>query len=227
MHRTSVIASITAAMNALPCPLRIALADDHAIVRMGYRRLLELEPDFSVVAEYGDAQSAHADLTQRRGTVDLLILDLSMPGRSGLDLLRQLHQEQPALPVLVVSMHDSPALVQQCLRAGACGFVSKSGEPDAVVQAVRQVQSGSTSAQPPTAQAHTGSSVPTPHDQLTGRETEVLQLLLAGHGIDSVATRLGLSEKTVANYQTLIRQKLGVASAIELVYYARTHGLLP
>jgi DNA-binding NarL/FixJ family response regulator len=208
-------------------PLRIALADDHAIVRMGYRRLLELEPDFSVVAEYGDAQSAHADLTQRRDAVDLLILDLSMPGRSGLDLLRQLHQELPALKVLVVSMHDSPALVTQCLRAGACGFVPKSSDPDAVVLAVRQVLDGATAVPPPLAEAMRAASQTAPHEQLTSREAEVLQLLLAGQGIDNAAKQLGLSEKTIANYQTLIRQKLGVSNSIELVYYARTHGLLP
>lgn len=239
---------------ATPPMHHIALADDHALVRMGYRRLLELEPDLRVVAEYADAASAHADLTRRQQSVsrllgrpgapaaaetappelqdvavDLLILDLSMPGRSGLDLLRQLGQALPQLKVLVVSMHDSPAQVTQCLRAGACGFVSKSGDPDDVVQAVRRALDGSAVPMPsgaPTTAPQDHRNAP-PHMQLTSRETEVLQRLLAGLGIDGIASQLGLSEKTVSNYQTLIRQKLGVGSAIELVHYARQHGLLP
>ncbi|ACB36104.1 two component transcriptional regulator, LuxR family [Leptothrix cholodnii SP-6] len=209
-------------------PWRIALADDHAIVRVGYRRLLELEPDLSVVAEYADADSAAADLCQaRRTAVDLLILDLSMPGRSGLDLLRQLQRDRPALKVLMVSMHDSAALVGQCLGAGACGFVAKSSDPQALIGAVRQALRGEVvDTHGPSAPPRAGRR-PLPHEQLTGRELEVLQLLLAGLGVEVAAARIGLSEKTVSNYQTQIRQKLGVANSIELVHYARQHGLMP
>lgn len=209
-------------------PWRIALADDHAIVRMGYRRLLELEADLAVVAEYGDADQAAADLCRTsRGKVDLLILDLSMPGRSGLDLLRQLQRELPALKVLMVSMHDSPALVGQCLSAGACGFVAKSSDPQSLVCAVRQALRGEAVGTHGPAVSPRAGRQPLLHEQLTGREVEVLQLLLAGLGVEVAAARIGLSEKTVSNYQTQIRQKLGVANSIELVHYARQHGLMP
>ncbi len=208
---------------ATPARWRIALADDHAIVRVGYRRLLELEPDLQVVAEYANADAAAHDLPTRQGAerVDLLILDLSMPGRSGVDLLKQLGEDLPDLHVLVVSMHDSPAMQAQCLRAGAAGFVSKAGEPEAVVRAVRAVQSGLRTLHPPT----TSRSRAAPHEQLTAREFEVLQHLISGAGVDTIAQRMGVSEKTVSNYQTLVRQKLDVANSVELLHYAQQHGL--
>ena len=106
--------------------MRVALADDHAVVRAGYRRLLELETDIAVVAEYDNAETAYSALTATEaGAIDLLILDLSMPGRSGLELLRRLALRRPELRVLIFTMHDSPAMVDQCLRAGAIGFVTK------------------------------------------------------------------------------------------------------
>ncbi|MBK6852425.1 MAG: response regulator transcription factor [Burkholderiales bacterium] len=206
-----------------PARWRIALADDHAIVRVGYRRLLELEPDLQVVAEYASADAAAHDLPTHQGAnrIDLLILDLSMPGRSGLELLKQLGDDLPDLHVLVVSMHDSPAMQSQCLRAGAAGFVSKAGEPEAVVRAVRAVQSGLRTLHPQTS----SSSRPAPHEQLTVRELEVLQHLISGASVDAIAQRMGVSEKTVSNYQTLVRQKLDVTNSVELLHYAQKHGL--
>lgn len=209
--------------------LRIAIADDHAVVRMGYRRLLGSEPGLRIVAEYASVDEAElALLTQQRPEVDLLLLDLSMPGRGGLELLRLLNLKRPELPVIVVSMHDTAALVAQCLRAGAAEFVSKSADPMELVRAVQRVASrGQTvhdeAARPP----RTNPGGQAPHEQLTVRESEVLQWLLAGAPLDEVARRMGVSEKTVSNYQTLVRQKLGVGGAMELLQYARTHGLMP
>jgi DNA-binding NarL/FixJ family response regulator len=207
----------------------LALVDDHAIVRAGYGRLFALEDDLAVVAEYGDADRALAELSgPRRGQVDVLVLDLSMPGRSGLELLRTLVRGGLPLQVLVVSMHDSPAMVTQCLQAGARGFVSKSSEPQDLVDAVRQVARGLVVSPLPAAEARAGAAaIDQPHLQLTAREAEVLRRLLTGMSIDQIAAQMGLSDKTVSNYQTLIRQKLGVGTAIELVHYARRHGLMP
>jgi DNA-binding NarL/FixJ family response regulator len=204
---------------------RIALADDHAIVRVGYRRLLELEPDLQVVAEYGDADQAQSDLLARHGAaaVDLLILDLSMPGRSGLDLLKALTDALPGLAVLVVSMHDSATMQAQCRRAGAAGFASKAGDPAAVVGAVREIQAGGH--QLPAALPIRGPAAL--HEQLTARELEVLQQLVAGLSVDAIARQMGLSDKTVSNYQTLVRQKLAVSNSVELLHYAQRHGLMP
>lgn len=203
--------------------MRIAIADDHAVVRMGYRRLLELEPGLEVVAEYADADAAYDDLMRgARGRVDLLILDLSMPGRSGLDLLRRLSLQLPALRVLVFSMHDNPAMVAQCLRAGAAGFVPKSGAPEELVDAVRRVAAG----EPVGAAAAAGAADPLPpHMGLSAREFEVLHHLLSGASVETIARSMHLSEKTVANHQTQIKRKLGAANGVELVRYGRQHNL--
>jgi DNA-binding NarL/FixJ family response regulator len=208
----------------VPLPARLALVDDHAIVRAGYARLIELEPDLLVAAEFGDAPQALAALAgPLRGRIDVLVLDLSMPGGSGLDLLRSIVRAGLPLQVLVVSMHDSAALVHQCLQAGARGFVSKSADPQALIDALRRVVRG----EPVMAAGHAAARPPAPHHLLTEREMEVLRRLLTGAPFEEIAQRLGVSEKTIANHQTQIRQKLGVATAIELVHYARQHGLMP
>lgn len=207
-----------------PKPLRIALVDDHAVVRAGYHRLLELEDDLVVVAEFADAESAYAALAREGpSTVDLLILDLSLPGRSGLDLLRRLSMRCPRLRVLVFTMHDGAALVGQCLRAGAAGFITKSSAPELLVDAVRRAARGEIPLSPDVAKAV---DTPAPHLQLSTREFDILQGLIAGRGVEDIARTLNLSVKTVANYQTLIRQKLGVGNAVELLRYAREHGLM-
>jgi DNA-binding NarL/FixJ family response regulator len=206
-------------------PLRVALADDHAVVRAGYRRLLELEPDILVVAEYGDADAAYSGLTAPGSAVDLLVLDLSMPGRSGLEVLRRLSQRLPELPVLVFTMHDGAAMVAQCLRAGAAGFITKSSAPDLLVDAVHRVARGETVLSPDVAQHAPAGQGDPPHAGLSGREFDILQQLLAGRGVEEIAQTLRLSAKTVSNYQTQIRQKLGVGTAVELLRYARENGL--
>jgi DNA-binding NarL/FixJ family response regulator len=123
--------------------LHVMLVDDHAVVRAGYRRLLELEPDCVVSAECGDADAAYALLQQRNPPpVDVIVLDLSMPGRSGFDLLRRVALRWPVVRRLVFSMHDSPAMVAQALAAGADGFVTKSSPPEVLVAALRRVAAG-------------------------------------------------------------------------------------
>lgn len=209
--------------------LRIAIADDHAVVRMGYRRLLDSEPGLGIVAEYASVDEADQDLLRlRRRDVDLLLLDLSMPGRGGLELLRLLNLSRPDLPVIVVSMHDTSVLVAQCLRAGAAEFVAKSADPLELVRAVQRVGAGRPGgADDADRTARAAMAGQAPHELLTVREAEVLAHLLGGAALDEVARRMGVSDKTVSNYQTLIRQKLGVASAMELLQYARAHGLSP
>ncbi|MFM2120523.1 MAG: hypothetical protein RL722_1991 [Pseudomonadota bacterium] len=211
-------------LGQLQRPIRVGLADDHAIVRMGYRRLLELDPVLEVVAEYTDAQQAWQALTRPRDPdrIDLLTLDLSMPGRSGADLLRDLVRTLPELVIVVVTMHDTPALRTQCLREGAAAFVAKTENPEALVEAIRAIRLGSAS-RPDESLA----TLIHPHHQLTAREFEVLGHLLQGRSIEAIAAHLAVSEKTVWNYQTLIRQKLEVGSGLELLQYAQRHGLAP
>ncbi len=202
--------------------LRVVLADDHAVVRTGYRRLLELEDDMEVIADFGDSDSTCAWFA--RHAADVLVLDLSMPGRGGLETLARVKARQPALRVLVFSMHDSPAMVDQALKAGADGYLTKSSEPDALIDAVRRVARGERplSADVAAAMAEAADV----HLGLSPREFEIFRLLAAGRTVEQIATRLFLSVKTVANYQTSIRQKTGLASVLEMYRHADAHRLL-
>jgi len=180
---------------------RVMLVDDHAVVREGYRRLLEDEPDLQVVAEHGDADAAYAALgRQPQGTADV--------------------------PVRLLSMHDSPAMVMQALNAGAAGFVTKSSAPALLVDALRRVGRGETGVlSPDLAQVAGAAAAEPPHRALSAREFDVLRGLVEGLTLAQIATRLHLSSKTVSNYQTQIRQRLGLATAIELLHDAREHRL--
>ncbi len=202
--------------------LRVVLADDHAVVRTGYRRLLELEDDMEVIADFGDSDSTCAWFA--RHAADVLVLDLSMPGRGGLETLARVKARQPALRVLVFSMHDSPAMVDQALKAGADGYLTKSSEPDALIDAVRRVARGERplSADVAAAMAEAADV----HLGLSPREFEIFRLLAAGRTVEQIATRLFLSVKTVANYQTSIRHKTGLASVLEMYRHADAHRLL-
>jgi DNA-binding NarL/FixJ family response regulator len=208
-------------------PVRVMLVDDHAVVRAGYRRLLADEPDLHVVAEHANADSAHAALLALpEGAVEVMVLDLSMPGRSGLDLLRRVRQRWPALRVLVFSMHDSPAMVAQALAAGAAGFITKSSEPALLVDALRRVARAELAVlSPDIAGAVVSPAAAAPQQRLSAREFEVLRGLVEGLTVDQIAERLHLSGKTVSNYQTQIRQRLGVVTALDLLRYAQQHRL--
>jgi DNA-binding NarL/FixJ family response regulator len=206
---------------------RVMLVDDHAVVRTGYRRLLELEGDMRVVAEHASAEDAYADLPRLLpGGLEVVVLDLSMPRGSSLAVLGRISQRWPLLPVLVFSMHDSPAMVQQAQKAGAAGYVTKSNEPDVLVQALRRVALGERGVLSADIEAHAATPAASPpHLALTPREFDVLRGLVEGLTLDEIGARLHIATKTVSNVQTHIRQRLGVATAIELLRYARTHAL--
>ena len=206
--------------------LRVALVDDHAMVRAGQARLLALEPDLSVVAEYADADAAFDALRAAPHTVDVLVLDISLPGRSGLDLLRRVTMHWPRLAVLVCSMHDSPPMLAQALAAGARGFVTKASDPGVLVDAVRAVARGEQALSPDLQAWHGQPAEALPHDTLSPREFEVLLRLARGESVDAIATSLHLSTKRVANLQSSVRAKLALSNAVELVHYARRNGLV-
>ncbi len=208
---------------------RVMVVDDHAVVRSGYRRLLELEDDLRVVAEASEPEEAFTLLGRLLpGGLDVLVLDLSMPQGSGLALLGRARQRWPLLQVLVFSMHDSSAMVAQALKAGAAGYVTKSSEPDLLVRALRRVALGERAVLSPDVAAALGAGeapAPPPHLALTPREFSVLQGLLRGDSLEQIASQLGVATKTVSNVQTQLRQRLGVGSALELLRYAQQHGL--
>lgn len=207
-------------------PLRIAIADDHAVVRAGYRRLLELDARMQIVAEFGDGESAYLWLSSNQA--DVLILDLGMPGQGGLATLQRLHRRVPALRVLIFTMHESADLAAQTLRAGAAGYITKSSAPESLVAAVHAVIAGEQPVSADIARMLDRSDPPADalHESLSPREFEIFLLLAAGHGVEQIATARCLSAKTIANYQTAIRQKTGLATSLEMYRYAEAHGLL-
>ena len=212
-------------MNSTAKPvLRVAIADDHAVVRAGYRRLLELEPGLQVVAEFADGESAYLWLMEH--PADVLILDLSMPGQGGLATLQRLHQRVPKLRVLIFTMHDSAALATQLLKAGASGYLTKSSAPESLIDAVQQVAAGEQVLSDDIAAAMRKGQSDLPHQQLSPREFDVFLLLAQGVCVEQVAQQRCLSIKTAANYQTIVRHKLGLNSALEMYRYAQNCGLL-
>lgn len=207
-------------------PLRIAIADDHAVVRTGYRRLLELDEAVEVVAEFADGESAYRWLSGH--SVDILILDLSMPGRGGLATLQRLHHRVPDLRVLVFTMHDSPALAAQALRLGANGYITKSSPPESLIDAIHTIHAGGCPLSSEVADALQFDGQPSllPHWHLSPREFDMFLLFAEGASVEQIATNRCLSVKTVANYQTTIRHKTGLGNALEMYRYAQEHGLL-
>ncbi len=206
---------------------RIMLADDHAIIRSGLRRLLEQEPGLQVVAETDSGEQAYQQYSLY--IPDVLVMDISMPGIGGLEALRRILARYPAARVIVFSMHENAAFATQAMSVGARGYVAKSGMVDDLVLAIREVSAGRSYISPAVAQRMALRSVAGGDDlsaKLSAREFEVFRLLTEGKSTDEVAQVLNISQKTAANYQTMIKQKLGVSNPIEMVRLAIRHGLI-
>ena len=204
--------------------VRVLLVDDHAVVRAGYKRYLELDPTVQVVGEADSGELAYGMLAQT--PADVVVMDLSMPGQGGLESMRRIMQRYPAQRVLVFTMHENAALALQALRAGASGYLTKSMPPERMVDAIHQVMRGEKPISDDLASAVAEAEKESPpHLQLAPREFEIFRLLANGQTVDEIGQRLHLGTKTVANYQSSIRQKLGVYTPIELHQYAKRHGL--
>jgi DNA-binding NarL/FixJ family response regulator len=204
--------------------IKVLLVDDHAVVRAGYKRYLELDTQIEVVGEAEHGEQAYELLATL--TADVIVMDLSMPGRGGLESIRHILQRYPEQRILVFTMHENPALATQALRAGAKGYLTKSVSPDLIVDAIHQIMQGGQPIDTDLAAAIKQSELESaPHLQLAPREFEIFRLLANGQSVDEIGQRLHLGLKTVSNYQTSIRQKLGVTTAIELHQYARQYGL--
>ena len=206
---------------------RVILVDDHNVVRSGLRRLLELGGDIDVVAEVNSGEQAcqiYNDFLP-----DVLVMDLSMPGIGGLEALRRILTLSPKAKIVIFSMHENTVFATQALSAGAQCYVAKSGSMDDLLLAVRVAASGKTYISPNIAQKialQTISGESDPIQRLSTREFEVFRLLAEGLNIESIASTINISQKTAANYQTILRQKLGVSNAVELVRLAIQHGII-
>ena len=202
--------------------IRIMLVDDHAIVRSGFRRLLEQQPGCHVVAEAADADRAYALFVEHEP--DVVVLDLSMPGVSGLDTIRRIMARKPSAKILVFSMHEDASLAERAIQLGARGYVTKSSAPETLASAVADVVQGKLALSPDIAQSLAILKVTpgeNPVNALSAREFEIFRLLAGGHSVASIATLMSLSGKTVANYHSLIKQKLGISTDVELVLLAQ------
>jgi DNA-binding NarL/FixJ family response regulator len=205
----------------------ILLVDDHAVVRAGFRRLLEQTPGIRVVTEAASGDEAYRVFGECQP--DVAVMDLSMPGMGGLEAIRRIVGRFPAARILVFSMHETAAFAQQAMRAGACGYVTKASAPEVLVDAVRAIAAGRTFLSPDMAQKLALESVAGERDPLsalTPREFEVFRLLAAGQTAEQIAEALYVSAKTVANHATQVRQKLGITTAVDLHRIALRYGLV-
>jgi two-component system invasion response regulator UvrY len=205
---------------------RVLIADDHAILRGGLREILDRELDGVVC---GEAEDAHQLLDAVRSDHwDVVILDISMPGRSGLDVIRDLKTLRPDLPVLVLSMHAEDRYGRRMLKAGASGYLNKESAPDELIKAVRKLLAGGRYVSPALAEMlaadlsrDTAGSL---HESLSDRELEVLRKLASGKTVSQIAEQLHVSVPTVSTYRARILEKMGLSTTAELMHYAlRNH----
>src|SRR3954451_2266588 len=207
-------------------PIRIVLADDHAVVRRGLELLLDAEPDFEVVASVGDVDAALR--TTRGHKPDVLILDLNMPGGSSLDAIPQIRSSSPETQIAVLTRRDEPASARQALGAGALAYVLKEAADDELVTAVRRAAAGETYLNPQLGarMAAEPAQPAGPPDDLSEREVEVLRMIALGHTNSEIAGQLYLSIRTVESHRAHIQQKLRRSSRADLVRYPLDHGLV-
>lgn len=201
--------------------ITIMLVDDHAIVREGYRSLLQKQDNMQVIAEANDGAQAY--LSYKQHSPDIVIMDISMPGQGGLEAISRIKQFSADAKIIVFSMHQNPSFAVQATRAGALGYVTKSSDPDVLIRAIHDVQQGKYTLSADIAQALALEKLGTESnalDQLTVREFEILRMLVEATPTQDIADTLNISPKTVANAHYIIKKKLGVTSDIELTHLA-------
>ena len=207
--------------------IRIAIADDHAIVREGLKRIVSSCEGMQVVGEAADGIEVMQRV--RALDIDLLMLDLSMPGRSGMELIKLVRAEKPRLRILVLSMHQEMQYAVRAIKSGASGYLTKESAPAQLEQAIRKIAAGGAFISAEVAQQLALGAMPgsaaVPHESLSNREFEVLRLLAVGISVTEIAGQLNLSVKTVSTHKANLMQKMSLANSSELVRYALRHGL--
>jgi len=201
--------------------IRVLVADDHPVVRRGVKQILADEPDMAV---RGEARTAQETLElARNGDWDVVVLDITMPDRSGLEILKELKQERPRLPVLVLSMHSEDQFAVRILKAGGAGYLTKEAAPEALAQAIRKVVGGGRYISPSFAEslaADLAAEDRPPHATLSDREYQVLRLIGSGNTVSQIAAQLRLSVKTVSTYRIRVLEKMRMTTNAELTHYA-------
>jgi two-component system, NarL family, invasion response regulator UvrY len=208
---------------------KILIADDHPIVRRGLKQILTEERDMAPVGEAHDSQEA-LELV-RKESWDIVVLDITLPGRGGLDVLKEIKQERPKLPVLILSMHPEDQYGVRALKAGASGYMTKETAPDHLIAAIRKITSGGKYVSPVLAerlaidlQRNTDSPV---HEILSDREYQVMCMIASGKSVSQIAEELFLSVKTISTYRSRILAKMRMRSNAELTHYAINNHLIP
>jgi two-component system invasion response regulator UvrY len=201
----------------------VLLVDDHAVVREGYRRLLERHGEIAVIGEAGDAATAHSLFISLEPRI--VVMDISLPGTSGLGAMGRMLLYNANARVLIFSMHEDAIFVKRAIQAGAFGYVTKASAPNVLVEAVLSIARGKKYLSPEVAQSVAlGEGAAYSHG-LTQREFEVLRLIIQGQTVQEIADALGLNSKTIANHQSAVRHKLGAETAVQLLQVAAKLGL--
>ena len=208
--------------------IKVCVVDDHAVVREGLKRIISENPGMAVTAEAGDGHEALKVIQSE--PCDVVLLDITMPNKSGLDVLKQLHLDRPKLPVLVLSMHAEDQYAVRVLRAGAAGYLTKESAPAKLVQAIRKVVRGGKYVSATLAEKLVydldSDSSKAPHEVLSDREYQVLCLIASGKTVTTIAEELALSVKTISTYRVRILEKLNMKNNAELTRYAIKEGLV-
>ena len=207
--------------------IKVLLVDDHEVVRSGLRRLLEANNHLEVIAEANSGEAAYQVFGET--LPDVVVMDISMPGMGGIEAAKRILQRYTNAKIIIFSMHEAVSFASQALKTGVKGFVTKTGLAEDLLHAVLEVSRGKTFLSAGIAQKialQTLMGDDDPLHQLSSREFEVFRLLAEGKKVEEVADMLKISQKTVANYYTMIKQKLGVSSPIEMVRLAMKHGLI-
>ncbi|HMP82425.1 MAG TPA: response regulator transcription factor [Verrucomicrobiota bacterium] len=208
--------------------IKVLIADDHAIVRKGLRQILADTPDIIVEGEATHGVEVLERLDERPW--DVLVLDISMPGRSGLEVLKDIKKLKPRMPVLVLSMHAEEQFATRTLKAGASGYLNKESAPEELVKAIRKVHAGGkyvSAAQSERMVGElTGDVSKAPHERLSDREFEILCLIASGRTPTQIAKQLSLSVKTVSTYRSRLLEKMGLSTNAQITHYAIKNGLV-
>ena len=207
--------------------IRVVIADDHTIVREGLRQLLQASVDFDIVSEARDGHEVMQRV--RELDFDVLLLDMSMPGKSGMELIKQVKSERPRLRILVLSMHQEHQYAVRAIKAGASGYLTKESASSQLAAAIRKVASGGAFISAEVAEQLALGAMPQaeglPHTALSDREYQVFRMLVSGRGVTDIADDLNLSAKTVSTHKARLMEKMGIDNQADLVRYAIRHRL--